>query len=74
MEPGDVLVLYTDGVTDAWRDAGGEDRLVELLRGIPDDATAQEVVELTKDVALGQRNRNGDDVAILVLRVPRPTG
>jgi serine phosphatase RsbU (regulator of sigma subunit) len=74
MEPGDVLVLYTDGVTDAWRDAGGEDRLIELLGRAPDDSTAQEVVELTKDAALGQRSRNGDDVAILVLRVPRPTG
>jgi sigma-B regulation protein RsbU (phosphoserine phosphatase) len=35
MEPGDVLVLYTDGVTDAENEQGtffGQERLLEVLR------------------------------------------
>jgi PAS domain S-box-containing protein len=74
MEPGDILLLYTDGVTDAWRDTGGEQRLVELLAGLPDDATAEQVVDRTKRAALGVQGRIADDVAILALRVAGSTG
>ena len=74
MEPGDILMLYTDGVTDAWRDSGGEDRLIELLAGLPDGAAAQTVVDRTKQAALGPRSRNTDDVAILVLRLVGTAG
>ena len=74
MGPGDILMLYTDGVTDAWRDTGGEDRLVGMLAGLPDDATAEQVVEQTKRAALRQRRGNPDDIAILVLRLPGGTG
>jgi PAS domain S-box-containing protein len=68
VEPGDLLVLYTDGVTDAWRDSAGEERLVRLLAGLPDDITAEAVVEEIRRAALGQRPRGSDDIAILVLR------
>ena len=74
MEPGDILMLYTDGVTDAWRDAGGEDRLVELLAELPEDATAEHVVERTKRAVVRPRGRNADDIAILVLRLTGRTG
>ena len=74
MEPGDMLVLYTDGVTDAWRDAGGEQRLADLLAGLPDQTTAEQVVEHTKRAALGQGSRGSDDMAVLVLRVRASTG
>jgi PAS domain S-box-containing protein len=74
MERGDILILYTDGVTDAWRDTGGEDRLVELLAGLPDDATAEQVVDQIKQVALRPGGSNPDDVAILVLRLTGRTG
>jgi serine phosphatase RsbU (regulator of sigma subunit) len=36
LDQGDVAVIYSDGITEAWSDAGeefGEQRLVELLRG-----------------------------------------
>jgi serine phosphatase RsbU (regulator of sigma subunit) len=69
LEPGDMLVLYTDGVTDAWRDSGGDDRLTELLAALPTDADADSVVERIKREALGERARGSDDMAILVLRV-----
>jgi serine phosphatase RsbU (regulator of sigma subunit) len=74
MDRGDILILYTDGVTDAWRDTGGEDRLVELLAGLPDDATAEQVVDQIKQVALRPGGSNPDDVAILVLRLTGRTG
>jgi serine phosphatase RsbU (regulator of sigma subunit) len=74
MERGDILILYTDGVTDAWRDTGGEDRLVELLAGLPGDATAEQVVDQIKQVALRPGGSNPDDVAILVLRLTGRTG
>jgi PAS domain S-box-containing protein len=78
LDPGDVVVLYTDGVTEARRRAGelfGEERLVHLVGELgPQGATA---------VASGLRERVqqfvdeglGDDVAILVLgrRSPLPT-
>ena len=37
---GDLVVLYTDGVTDSWRHAGGDARLIELLRSLPPDTPA----------------------------------
>ncbi len=74
MEPGDMLVLYTDGVTDAWRDAGGEQRLADMLASLPDETTAEQVVEQTKRAALGQGSRGSDDIAVLVLRMPPAVG
>ena len=42
--PGDTLVLYTDGVTEAFNDRGeefGEQRLVDSLRRHRDSAAAR---------------------------------
>jgi len=70
LEPGDVLVYYTDGVIDA-RDAGdrfGDARLravLESVRGGSADATA-EAVEAA--VFAHHPGRPTDDRAILVLR------
>ena len=67
---GDVLVLYTDGVTEARRGAElfGEERLIELLR---DNAgrSAAEVTGAIEDAVLGyQEGRARDDVAVLAIR------
>jgi serine phosphatase RsbU (regulator of sigma subunit)/PAS domain-containing protein len=71
LAPGDQLVLYTDGVTDAVGEAGrfGEQGLAEALRG---SAGAEETVQQIQD-ALQRfaRGPQADDTAILVMeRLP----
>lgn len=71
LSPGDVLVLLTDGITEA-RDATGEqfglERVIETVKGAPGDAGA--VAQAVDDaVAAFSGAVAQDDVAILVLRV-----
>ena len=65
---GDLVVLYTDGVTDSWRHAGGDGRLVELLRSLPPDTPAAIAAQRIREGATGARGGLGDDMAVLVLR------
>lgn len=71
LEPGDALVLYTDGVIEARREHElfGEERLTALLetvgpRGLSADAIADAIHEATVEYA----GSTEDDLAILVLR------
>jgi serine phosphatase RsbU (regulator of sigma subunit) len=69
LSPGDSLVLYTDGVTEA-RSGGklfGEQRLLQAacaLRG----ASAQETADGIREAALSFASRLTDDLEVLVLR------
>jgi serine phosphatase RsbU (regulator of sigma subunit) len=71
LEPGDVLVLYTDGVTEARGAAGqlGEAGLaVALAHAAP---SPQAVVEALERAALEQQEgAPSDDIAILAIGVP----
>jgi serine phosphatase RsbU (regulator of sigma subunit)/GAF domain-containing protein len=72
LHPGDLLVLYTDGVTEARGPAGelGEEGLTEVLRGCA-GASAREVAEEVERVVLAHQGGTADDdIAILVLRAP----
>jgi PAS domain S-box-containing protein len=72
LTPGDSLVFYTDGVTEAARgqEQFGDRRLDEVLRGCA-GLTAAEVAENLEAAVIdfgGPRPR--DDLAVLVLHVP----
>ncbi len=79
--PGDLLVLYTDGVTEAEspsEEQFGTERLEEVVRR-RSDRPAHEIAQELEDAVfrhVGQRNgsgeRNaGDDLTIVVLRVKK---
>jgi sigma-B regulation protein RsbU (phosphoserine phosphatase) len=71
--PGDALVLYTDGITEARDDQGemfGEQRLMETLEGLT-DVSAKGICDGIVDAARRfAGDLFGDDVAVAVIRVP----
>lgn len=75
LRPGDALVFYSDGVTEAENDQGeffGTDRLVELLQrkaSLPAAALAQSIVDAVETFSKGPRS---DDLTIIVVKaLPR---
>jgi len=77
LEPGDRVVFYTDGLTEAARADGemfGEERLAKLFGALPGQLSARELVERTL-AGLGEflgEAEAGDDVTVMVLRVLEP--
>jgi hypothetical protein len=77
LRPGDRLVFYTDGVSEAANPAGelyGEDRLYELITSMPKELSAREVTDRIVDSVnqfLGGAEA-GDDITLMVLRVREP--
>lgn len=74
LDPGDCLILYTDGVTEAMNAEGqcyGEKRLLRFAQ-TSIDGTAEQIVDaLRRDVAafVGSAEQS-DDITILILRRP----
>ncbi len=70
---GDMLVLYTDGVTEArsGEDFYGEPRLVDRLRE-PATSSASVTAALLTDVLDYQDGNARDDIAVLTVRVTVP--
>lgn len=73
LETGDVLVLYTDGVTEAFNTQGeqfSESGLVRVLEALPDGPEAKEVVgEIVDSVyAHAGDQPQSDDITLLVIR------
>ncbi len=74
LAPGQLLLLYTDGVTEARGTEGeqyGEERLIELLRSLPASLSAKEVVERVEEsvtLFVGSDELT-DDLTLLALRM-----
>jgi sigma-B regulation protein RsbU (phosphoserine phosphatase) len=77
LAPGDRVVLYTDGITEAMNRAEeefGEERLCTLVRTLPTNLSAREVTERIVDDlhAFLDGEEPQDDVTVMVLRVLEP--
>jgi len=76
MQPGDLLVAYTDGVTEANNVSGeefGEARLQEMLASVahlPADEIRNEVVREVREWCAGAPQY--DDLTFVVLKVKQP--
>jgi sigma-B regulation protein RsbU (phosphoserine phosphatase) len=73
LEPGDALVMYTDGVTEAHDPESrlyGEERLLEHLRSRPPLEAPRELAEGVRDAvrAFARSAPQFDDIAILIVR------
>jgi sigma-B regulation protein RsbU (phosphoserine phosphatase) len=75
LRPGDSLVLFTDGVTEARghtdHDLFGEDRLRDVIAGLGDMSAAR-IADTIQQAALAfSGGASSDDTVALVLKVPR---
>jgi serine phosphatase RsbU (regulator of sigma subunit) len=72
-EIGDVLVAYTDGITEADNSDGefwGEPRLESVLRSCSDGMPEQIILRILEEVtAFGNGQPQRDDVTLMVMRV-----
>jgi serine phosphatase RsbU (regulator of sigma subunit) len=73
LQPGDLLVIFTDGVVEAVNDAGeefGEARLLPCIQNAPAESSDETLKRVMADVNLfvGYA-RQHDDITCLVLRV-----
>ena len=72
LEPGDCLLLYTDGVTEAMDPAGhlyGDERLRQLMTHCTELAAEPVVDQIMRDVRhyAGEAEQS-DDITVLVVR------
>lgn len=72
LQPGDLVVFYTDGVTEAFDAAGnqyGEPRLLAALGGLPGSTAAATTAALLSSVrAHAGEHPQSDDIAVLALK------
>ncbi|MEW6403842.1 MAG: SpoIIE family protein phosphatase [Chloroflexota bacterium] len=73
LEPGDILLLYTDGITEAENEQGlmwGEDGLAEIVRQNMDSSAEQLIQKILQSL---KAHTNGspleDDVTLMIYRV-----
>jgi sigma-B regulation protein RsbU (phosphoserine phosphatase) len=75
LEPGDILLLYTDGITEAADSQGslwGEDRLAEIIRQNT-DASSEQLIQMIMS-ALKEHTKGSplaDDVTLIVSKLRR---
>jgi serine phosphatase RsbU (regulator of sigma subunit) len=74
LAPGDRLVMYSDGITEAWSEAGeeyGDARLLDVVRAHRDLAAADLVAAIVADVRRFSPLEQSDDWTLIVLRARR---
>jgi sigma-B regulation protein RsbU (phosphoserine phosphatase) len=72
LAPGDLLVLYTDGVTEAensQREQYGEPRLEALLLSHREGSANHLLSTILKDVENFTQGNYNDDVTLLVMKI-----
>lgn len=76
LQPGDTVIYYTDGLTDAADRRGNrfdDDRLMDAVRwGCANYSSAQDILDrlfATVEAFIGPDQRNGDDMTAIILRV-----
>ena len=79
LDPGDIAVLFTDGVTEAMGDAGEEyheDRLEAVLKRVQTQSAADIVDMVHKDIAefTGNVEELSDDLTMLIVKRVAKTG
>jgi serine phosphatase RsbU (regulator of sigma subunit) len=72
LDPGDLLFLYTDGLTEARRDGEffGEERLFSVLASANAPTAAETVESVMAEVMSFAGDKLRDDLAILCVRLP----
>jgi len=71
LAPGDLLALYTDGITESFNDAGeefGEQRLLEALRQNRDRPIQEAVSAIIDDVRRFSSLEQHDDITLIVAK------
>jgi sigma-B regulation protein RsbU (phosphoserine phosphatase) len=71
LKPSDLIVLYTDGITDARNETGqelGREQLLEWTRQAPVDSPRALGEDLLQRLALFRGNIRNDDETLLVLQ------
>ncbi|MEU7499417.1 SpoIIE family protein phosphatase [Streptomyces griseofuscus] len=77
LDPGDTLLLYTDGLTEAHTDQCGgrygDEALLDFVRSMA-PATASDTVKALSDLLTALGTGVDDDTAVLAISVPQPSG
>ena len=71
LSAGDILALYTDGITEACNDRGeefGEQRLIASLRRHCEQSSAVLVASVVEDVRKFSPHEQSDDITLIVAR------
>ncbi len=74
--PGDAVLLYTDGLSEARRDGQqfGEDRLHEAAQAAPRGSLTGMLTHVELEAVSFAQGQPQDDIALVALRLPLPGG